>query len=123
MKYNVVLFDLDGTLLDTLADLTDAVNVTMRKWDKPEVDFDTVRRSLGHGAGHLLARAAGVDDDADIVKDMKEFYTQLEKESDAKILTEKLAKDAEIKALKEVLGKSYSNKYPANVKNGRKVGP
>lgn len=35
-------------------------------------------------------------------KDMKEFYTQLEKESDAKILTEKLAKDAEIKALKEV---------------------
>ena len=62
MKYKVVLFDLDGTLLDTLADLTDAVNVTMRKWNKPEVDSDTVRRSLGHGAGHLLACAAGVDE-------------------------------------------------------------
>ena len=74
MKYKVVLFDLDGTLLDTLADLTDAVNVTMRIWNKPEVDSDTVRRSLGHGAGHLLACAAGVEDDDDIVKDMKEFY-------------------------------------------------
>ncbi len=74
MKYKVVLFDLDGTLLDTLADLTDAVNVTLRKWNKPEVDADTVRRSLGHGAEYLLACASGEAVGSDMLKEMKAFY-------------------------------------------------
>lgn len=45
-KYRAVIFDLDGTLLDTLEDLTDAVNHTMRKFNCPEHTLTQVRSLL-----------------------------------------------------------------------------
>lgn len=49
-----VLFDLDGTLLDTLEDLTDATNYTLRHFGLPERSISDMRRILGNGALHQL---------------------------------------------------------------------
>ena len=45
-----VIFDLDGTLLDTLDDLTDAVNVALGRFGYPPRSREEVRRFVGSGA-------------------------------------------------------------------------
>ena len=57
MAKKAVLFDLDGTLLDTLEDLCDAVNVTMREFSSPERTLGEIRRFVGHGAADLIAKS------------------------------------------------------------------
>lgn len=52
-----VLFDLDGTLLDTLEDLCDAVNHTLRCFGCPERSLEEVRHFVGNGAALLIHRA------------------------------------------------------------------
>lgn len=52
------IFDLDGTLLNTLEDLTDAVNFSLKKHNFPLRTIDEVRRFLGNGAAVLLDRSA-----------------------------------------------------------------
>ena len=49
-----ILFDLDGTLLSTLEDLTDAVNYTLRFYDCPERTQEEVRSFVGNGAERLV---------------------------------------------------------------------
>lgn len=49
-----ILFDLDGTLLNTLDDLMDAVNHTMEVFGYPRHTREEVRRFVGNGAGRLL---------------------------------------------------------------------
>ena len=58
-----ILFDLDGTLLDTLADLHDSTNHVLTELGYPERTLDEVRRFVGNGARRLLDQAvpAGVD--------------------------------------------------------------
>ena len=53
-----ILFDLDGTLLDTLDDLMDAVNHTLAQFGYPQRTREEIRRFVGNGAGNLLRRAA-----------------------------------------------------------------
>ena len=54
MSYQSILFDLDGTLLDTLYDLYASVNATLRQFGRPERTMDEVRRFTGNGAEHLI---------------------------------------------------------------------
>ena len=49
-----ILFDLDGTLLETLADLTDAVNHTLRQYGCPERTMEQIREAIGNGARKLI---------------------------------------------------------------------
>ena len=53
----LVIFDLDGTLLDTLSDLTDSVNYAMTKLDLPTYSSEQVRMMIGNGVSVLMARA------------------------------------------------------------------
>lgn len=57
MRYKAVLFDMDGTVLDTLADLTNAINHTLSDYGMPLLDKRRVAQYLGNGAAHLIARA------------------------------------------------------------------
>ena len=59
-----ILWDLDGTLLDTLEDLRDGVNYAMRAFGYPERTLAEVRRFVGNGARNLLVKAA--PDGADV---------------------------------------------------------
>ena len=57
MTYNTYIFDLDGTLLDTLQDLAGSVNYSMRQHHMPEHSVDDVRRFVGNGVRLLMERA------------------------------------------------------------------
>ena len=54
MKYKAAIFDLDGTLLDTLDDLWDAVNHTMDMYGFPRRTRDEVRSFVGNGVERLI---------------------------------------------------------------------
>ena len=58
-----VIFDMDGTLLDTLEDLTDAVNVALQKNGYPTRTLEEMRYFVGNGATNMITKAApeGVD--------------------------------------------------------------
>ena len=55
MKYKAVLFDMDGTVLDTLGDLAAAVNHSLREFSMPERSIAEVAAALSNGAAYLIA--------------------------------------------------------------------
>jgi phosphoglycolate phosphatase len=57
MKYKAVIFDLDGTLLDTIEDLAGGVNYAMRCFNFPEYSVEEVRSFVGNGVRNLILRA------------------------------------------------------------------
>ena len=57
IAYNTYIFDLDGTLLDTLTDLAASVNYALRTHGIPEHTIDDVRRFVGNGVRKLMERA------------------------------------------------------------------
>lgn len=109
-----ILWDLDGTLLDTLEDLKDSVNFSLRQFGYPERTEDEVRRFVGNGIGRLIARAVPEGVDAKAVLDVFLPYYS----SHCRIKTKPYVGIPE--ALEE-LGKKYpmavvSNKADAAVK-------
>ena len=56
-KYETVIFDLDGTLLYTLEDLTKATNYALRRMNMLERTLDDVRRFVGNGVARLIELA------------------------------------------------------------------
>ena len=56
-KYKTYIFDLDGTLLSTLADLAASTNYALRTHNMPERSLDEVRRFVGNGVKKLMERA------------------------------------------------------------------
>lgn len=62
MKKTTVLFDLDGTLLDTAPDLAYAVNQLRRDRDMPELALEVLRPHAGYGSKALLKAGFDLDD-------------------------------------------------------------
>jgi len=54
MKYDAIFFDLDGTVVDSLQDIADAVNHTMAHFGLPQRTPDALKPHLGWGVGHLM---------------------------------------------------------------------
>ena len=78
--FNVFIFDLDGTLLDTLQDLADSVNEALRLNGMPTHTTDDIRRFVGNGVRLLMERAVpgGADNplfDAAFA-DFRRYYMQ-----------------------------------------------
>lgn len=78
MNVKALVFDLDGTLLDTLEDLADAVNAALREAGFAEHPVDAYRYFVGDGMETMLRRAApaGTGDDAlaDLVLGLRKTY-------------------------------------------------
>lgn len=55
--FDLVMFDLDGTLVETAPEIADAVNDLLRDQDQPEVSEHLIRAWIGHGTRELLLRA------------------------------------------------------------------
>ncbi len=73
-----IVFDLDGTLVDTAPDLTRALNATMDLEGLPHLKIDAVRSMVGLGARKLLERVAtlrGLNYSAAKLDDLTEAYT------------------------------------------------
>ena len=79
MRYDTVIFDLDGTLLNTIDDLADGVNYCMRKFGLKEHSVDQVRQFVGNGIRKLMERAIpGGETHPEfetIFEPFKEYYT------------------------------------------------
>lgn len=58
MKHKAVIFDMDGTVLDTLSDLENAVNKTLSAFGLPICSHEQVRCYVGNGALRLIQQAA-----------------------------------------------------------------
>lgn len=81
MKYKLVIFDLDGTLIDSLADLGEAVNHAMRLAGFQEHSLQEYRKMVGHGVRNLVIQALPPQFQADeplidrCLVSFKEYYT------------------------------------------------
>ena len=71
-----LLFDLDGTLLDTLGDLTDATNYALRQFGFPERSEAEIRSFVGNGARNLILQAMGVAEDDSRIDTVLAVYKQ-----------------------------------------------
>lgn len=80
MKKTSLIFDLDGTLLDTIGDLTDSTNYALEKFGFPQRTTEEVRSFVGNGLKMLIFRAlpAGTDDATieAVLLQMKMHYTE-----------------------------------------------
>ena len=61
MRYKAVLFDMDGTVLDTLGDLTNAINHVLVEYGMPVRSLNEVAHFLGNGAAYLVDHAVRED--------------------------------------------------------------
>lgn len=77
-KYETVIFDMDGTLLNTLEDLADAVNYALRQMAMPERTIEEVRTFVGNGVRRLMELSVpdGFDNPAfeEAFAKFKEYY-------------------------------------------------
>lgn len=106
-----ILWDLDGTLLDTLADLTDAVNYALRTHGYPERTMEEVRTFIGSGARLLIRRATPAGGDADSVLQLFQSYYR----SHCRVKTKPY--DGIVEVL-EVLGRKYPMAIVSNKPDG-----
>ena len=76
MSFKIALFDLDGTVLNTLDDLADAANAVLAANNMPLRTRDEIRRFVGNGIRKLIERAVPTGtDDATIEKVLVDFKT------------------------------------------------
>ena len=71
--YRAAIFDMDGTLTDTLADLYDSVNEMLDHYNFPRRTLDEVRQFVGNGARKLMIRSLPADKE-NFVDEALEFY-------------------------------------------------
>ena len=74
MRYKAVLFDMDGTVLDTLGDLTNAVNHVLALYGMPQREKRDVAGFLGNGAAHLLAKSVPAGTSEEMLAEMLRVY-------------------------------------------------
>lgn len=112
-----VLFDLDGTLTDTLADIADAMNRSLRLHDLPQWPLDAYRYLVGDGAKKLAERA---------VRERQELALSVQREYQAYYQEHTRVKTQPYEGVREMLQELqargiplavFSNKPDADTKN------
>lgn len=64
--FDLIMFDLDGTLIETAPEICDAVNDTLRRFNLPEVTQQQVNDWIGHGTRELLIQALAYSGKTDV---------------------------------------------------------
>src|SRR5262252_4459890 len=70
----LVIFDLDGTLIDSRLDLIHSVNAMLRHMERPELPGDVVASYVGDGAPMLIRRALGDPVDEAFLKEAIDYF-------------------------------------------------
>jgi phosphoglycolate phosphatase len=73
-KIKLLVFDLDGTLIDSRLDLVHSVNAMLRHYGRPELPGDVVASYVGDGAPMLVRRALGDPKDETFVKEALDYF-------------------------------------------------
>lgn len=83
MKFKAVIFDLDGTLIDSLADLANTLNTVLTRNGLPTHDINTVRYLVGYGMNELVRKALPPDLQYQqellerLMQEMLEYYAEI----------------------------------------------
>lgn len=74
-RIRLLIFDLDGTLIDSRLDLVHSVNATLRHMGRPELPDDLIASYVGDGAPMLIRRTLGPDaDNEELVRHGLEYF-------------------------------------------------
>jgi phosphoglycolate phosphatase len=73
-KIRLLIFDLDGTLVDSRLDLVNSINATLRHLGKPLLPEEVIASYVGDGAPMLVRRSLGDPDDENYVQSALEFF-------------------------------------------------
>ena len=119
MKYNTVIFDLDGTLLNTLEDLGDSVNFALKSFGYPTRTYEEVKSFVGNGIKNLLTKAVPIGTDEETTLRCLQAFKNHYKTN---MQNKTLPYEGIIALLKELNSKGIklgivSNKYDFGVKN------
>lgn len=74
MKYDAILYDMDGTVLDTLGDLCDSVNYALSHFSLPAVTPQAIAQYLGNGAKRLITLSCPEGTDEATAEKVLAFY-------------------------------------------------
>ena len=82
MKYKAVIFDLDGTLVNSIKDIADAMNIVLKKRNYPSYNYETYKTFVGSGVRSLVVSALpGANPKNEEVeaclKDMMQVYSEV----------------------------------------------
>lgn len=70
----LLIFDLDGTLIDSRLDLIESVNAMLEHFHHPELPGEVIANYIGDGAPMLVRRALGDPDDERVVQDALQYF-------------------------------------------------
>ncbi len=74
--YKAVLFDMDGTVLDTLSDLADGMNYSLRHFHMPERDAQELKTFLGKGPAHYVRCSVPEGTPEELCREVQDFYEE-----------------------------------------------
>ena len=74
MKYPLVIFDLDGTILDTLEDLHASTNASLRAFSLPDRSLSEVRSFVGSGIRRLIELSVPEDTPTETIDNVQKFF-------------------------------------------------
>ena len=106
MKKRLLIFDLDGTVADTLPSIAEAVNMCARHFGYPEKSNDEVRLAVGNGVGVLLQKTmpAKAMEDAAQCKKIKEYFAICYEQTQSRV-------DCAYSGMAEAMRKLYSKGF------------
>lgn len=73
-RIKLLIFDLDGTLVDSRLDLANSVNAMLRHFGRPELPNDVIATYIGDGAPMLIRRSLGDPDDENFLEDAIQYF-------------------------------------------------
>ena len=73
-KIKLVLFDLDGTLIDSELDLANSVNAMLRHFGRKELPLEVIDTYIGDGAPMLIRRALGDPAHAQVIQEALNYF-------------------------------------------------
>ncbi|MCL7761969.1 HAD family hydrolase [Polaribacter sp. Z014] len=82
MKYKAVIFDLDGTLVNSIKDIADAMNIVLKKRNYPTYNYETYKTFVGSGVRSLVVSALPKENPKNeevevCLKDMMQVYSEV----------------------------------------------
>ena len=113
-KIRLVLFDLDGTLIDSERDLAGAVNAMLVKYGRKELPIDVIGTYIGDGAPMLVRRALGDPSDREFLQEALNYFLLYYREHK---LDSTRCYDGTLEALREIAGTDGSARKMAVLTN------
>lgn len=74
--YRAVLFDMDGTVLNTLGDLAAAMNYSLRHFNMPEREEQELKTFLGKGPAHFVRCSVAEGSSPEVCRQVQDFYEE-----------------------------------------------